>query len=274
MTELSDELLVAYVDGQLARDQSEAIERVLDSDSVAARRVESLKDAHKQLEVAFEAMLAGQLAEIEEVPEPAKTVEEPQAAPSGEPNEARWFGFVPIVCAAIAFLLIGGAGGWVLRDRLALVQPAPAAPEAPPAPSWRDDVSRAHGLFSRESLEVGIESQGNLDLVRFQLATTIGPSLVLPDLESQGLTFKRAQILQRDGKRFAQIAYLPREGAPVALYAKAGESTAEDAVSVKPDDVLTATFSAGGLTYMLAGRMSEVVFGRLLDAVKLQVIVN
>ncbi|MGI9384391.1 MAG: anti-sigma factor family protein, partial [Methyloligellaceae bacterium] len=116
MTELSDELLVAYVDGQLARDQSEAIERVLDSDSVAARRVEALKDAHRHLEVAFEAMLAGQLAEIEDMQEPADAVEERQAAPSGEANEARWFSIVPIICTAIAFLLIGGGGGWVLHD--------------------------------------------------------------------------------------------------------------------------------------------------------------
>ena len=43
MTELNDELLVAYVDGQLAKDQSQAIERVLEEDQVAAQRVEALR---------------------------------------------------------------------------------------------------------------------------------------------------------------------------------------------------------------------------------------
>ena len=37
MTELNDELLVAYVDGQLATAQSKAIERVLEEDEVASR---------------------------------------------------------------------------------------------------------------------------------------------------------------------------------------------------------------------------------------------
>ena len=274
MTELSDELLVAYVDGQLARDQSEAIERVLNSDTVAARRVEALKDAHRQLEAAFDAMLAGQLAEIEQVPDTAETSDWKPAEAAPESNEAKWFGFVPVVCAVIAALLIGGAGGWVLQERLNRVEVAPAAPVAQPAPTWREDVARAHGLFSRASLEVGLESQGNLDLVRFQLATSIGPSLVLPNLEELGLTFKRAQVLQRSAEPFAQIAYLPRNGPPVALYVKSGETVAEDTAAVEPDDVRTATFSAGGLTYMLAGRMPEKDFNRLLDAVKLQIIVN
>ena len=43
MTELSDELLVAYVDGQLARKQTQAVEKVLEQDDVIAKRVAALK---------------------------------------------------------------------------------------------------------------------------------------------------------------------------------------------------------------------------------------
>jgi anti-sigma factor RsiW len=39
MTELSDELLVAYVDGQLARKQTRAIDKVLEQDDVLDARV-------------------------------------------------------------------------------------------------------------------------------------------------------------------------------------------------------------------------------------------
>ena len=61
MTELSDELLVAYVDGQLARAQTKAVEKVLKQDEVIARRVDALKEAHSRFESAFEAILAGEL---------------------------------------------------------------------------------------------------------------------------------------------------------------------------------------------------------------------
>ena len=42
MTELSDELLVAYVDGQLARKQTQAVDKVLEQDDVIAKRVYAL----------------------------------------------------------------------------------------------------------------------------------------------------------------------------------------------------------------------------------------
>ena len=64
MTELSDELLVAYVDGQLAREQTRAVDKVLEQDEVVARRVEALKEAHGRLEAAFEAILAGEMVEM------------------------------------------------------------------------------------------------------------------------------------------------------------------------------------------------------------------
>jgi len=64
MTELSDELLVAYVDGQLARKQTRAVEKVLDQDDVIAARVDALKHAHARLEAAFEAILAGEEMDV------------------------------------------------------------------------------------------------------------------------------------------------------------------------------------------------------------------
>ena len=64
MTELSDELLVTYVDGQLAREQTRAIDKVLEQDEVVARRLDALKEAHGRLEAAFEAILAGEMVEV------------------------------------------------------------------------------------------------------------------------------------------------------------------------------------------------------------------
>ena len=78
MTELSDDLLVAYVDGQLARKQTRAVDKVLDQDDVIAARVEALKQAHNRLEAAFEAILAGEEMDVSAVsaPEPERTLSE------------------------------------------------------------------------------------------------------------------------------------------------------------------------------------------------------
>ncbi|MCI3206715.1 MULTISPECIES: hypothetical protein [Pandoraea] len=42
--------------------------------------------------------------------------------------------------------------------------------------------------------------------------------LIVPDLRRANMEFKRLQRLQFDGRAVVQIAYLPREGPPVALY--------------------------------------------------------
>src|SRR5512143_1602507 len=104
MTELSDELLVAYVDGQLARTQSSAVEKVLEQDDVITRRVEVLKDAHGRLEAAFDAILAGEELQV------------------GKPEPERAGFFVPWATAAkvgltgagvvIALMLMIAGYGW------------------------------------------------------------------------------------------------------------------------------------------------------------------
>jgi anti-sigma factor RsiW len=68
MTELSDELLIAYVDGQLARKQTRAVEKVLDQDDVLTARVDALKHAHARLEAAFEAILVGEEMDVSTAP--------------------------------------------------------------------------------------------------------------------------------------------------------------------------------------------------------------
>jgi anti-sigma factor RsiW len=56
MTELSDKILVAYVDGQLALKQSRAVEKVLEQDAVtllAQRRCKRATDDSRRLSTQF-----------------------------------------------------------------------------------------------------------------------------------------------------------------------------------------------------------------------------
>jgi len=132
MTELSDELLVAYVDGELVREQTRAVDKVLEHDDVIARRVEALKDAHGRFESAFEAILAGELIEI-------------LAAPMLPPRPKRKRGNglakigVAVVGIGIALAALVGGYGWPLVLRacsvtgpIAMTQSAP--PKAQSAP--------------------------------------------------------------------------------------------------------------------------------------------
>jgi anti-sigma factor RsiW len=261
MTELSDELLVAYVDGQLARTQSSAVEKVLEQDDVIARRVEALKDAHGRLEAAFDAILAGEELQV------------------GKPEPERPGFFVPWATAAkvltgagiaAAFALMIAGYGWPLSMAdFARTSFGTGDPEYTGSiePSWQEVAARAQGLLSRESLEVGVESQGNPDLVALQLGQAIGPGLKLPTLDAQGYRFVRAQLLRAGEEPLAQLLYLGGSGAPLALYAKKGGDS-EAPMFKRYGEIGSVTWADRGITYLLAAEADEPALMKLAETIE------
>ena len=252
MTELSDELLVAYVDGQLARKQTQAVEKVLEQDDVIAKRVTALRHAHSRLEAAFDALLAG---------------EEADALANLSPHPPGFFvawstlGKVTLASAglvAACLMMLAGFGWPLTAPQFASPSSVGADPEyvGSVPPSWHEDAARAQSLLSRASLEVGLESQGNADLVAFQLAQAIGSNLAVPDLTGQGLRFTRAQLLRSGGK-------------PLALYAR--KSAATEPPSFRRYGALGGVaWSQDGVAYLLAGDGDETSLLRLANAIRLE----
>src|SRR4029078_10921834 len=266
MTELSDELLVAYVDGQLARKQTQAVEKVLAQDHVIAKRVAALKRAHGRLEAAFEAILTG---------------EEADAAATVTPHPPGLFiawatlGKVSLGSAGLvaAFLMLLAGFGWPLAtpefSRQSTGVADPDYVGSIPS-SWQEDAARAHALLSRASVEVGLESQGNRDLVAFQLAQAIGPNLMVPDLSGEGLRFMRAQLLRSGDEPLAQLVYLGASGAPLALSAKKRQETSTPAVQ-RYGALGGVAWSQAGIAYLLTGEGDEASLTKLADANRVEV---
>jgi hypothetical protein len=133
--------------------------------------------------------------------------------------------------------------------------------------SWQDDVARMQSLLTRSSLEVGLTSQGNRDLVGFELAQAIGPSLKVPNLDPQGLKLIRGQLLQYRGKPLGQILYLGTRGAPVALYALPSDRTSEPEFSMA-GDVGMVSWSEDGISYLLAAQADEDFLVRTAEKIR------
>jgi anti-sigma factor RsiW len=262
MTELSDELLVAYVDGQLARKQTRAVEKVLEQDDVIAARVDALKHAHARLEAAFEAILAGEEIDVSAV-----------SAPPEEGIFVEWR-TAKMVFAGIGIggaLLLAIAGyGWPVSLPGLTSSPDAVSTQAPiKALGWQEEVARAHALLSRASVEVGLESQANRDFVTFQLAQFLGANLKLPNLEPQGFRFARAQMLRFGEEPLVQILYLGAEGAPLALYAKKGEGSGT-LLSEHYGSIGTVTWTEDGVAYLLAGEVDDSALMRIATKIKLE----
>jgi anti-sigma factor RsiW len=259
MTELSDELLVAYVDGQLARAQTKAVEKVLKQDEVIARRVEALKEAHSRFENAFEAILAGELNEITLRADPYVRTTEPVPQTKGKP-------IASVVLIAILAALAGYAVPVVLPELTPVRYVLPKQTARMPL-SWQDEVARTQSLLTRSSLEVGLNSQGNRDLVAFELAQAIGPSLKVPNLDPQGLKLVRGQLLQFRGKPLGQILYLGARGAPVALYALPSDAKNEPEFSMV-GDVGMVSWSEDGISYLFAAEADEDFLLRTAEKIR------
>jgi anti-sigma factor RsiW len=264
MTELSDELLVAYVDGQLARKQSQAIDKVLEQDDVIAKRVTTLRHAHGRLEAAFDALLAGE--EADAIVQPAH--------PPGIFIAWATLGKVSLATAGLVasvFMMLAGFGWPLSAPQLARQTPVAADPGyvGSIVPDWREDAARAQSLLSRASLEVGLDSQANSDLVAFQLAQAIGADLAVPDLGGQGFRFMRGQMLNADGAPLAQLLYLGASGAPLALYVKRGDGPAVPTFK-RYGPQATIAWSRSGLAYLLASDGDETSLTRLANAIRIE----
>ena len=262
MTELSDELLVAYVDGQLARKQTRAVEKVLDQDDVIARRANALRDAHARLEAAFDAILAGDEVEISGYAGPPIVSE-----PSAPKLDLIKTGLVGTGFVVALVLIVLGYGWPLATPNFSMPKFFSQTQPAAPAPAWRKDAARAHALNSRASLEVGLESQGNRDLVTLQLAGAISPTLKLPDLQPQGFRFVRAQLLRDGDEPLGLMLYLPKEGAPLALYAKRGH-VAGLPVFQREGNIGAVGWSEAGVSYLLAGEQDEDMLFRLTEKIR------
>jgi TonB family protein len=113
MSELSDKILVAYVEGQLGPKQIRAVEKVLEQDEVVAARAKGLKEGRRRLQMAFEAILAREVDDIPELTSQLASVERHQ----------RWDLEKPILIAAgIAILLVAFGAG---HGRLPMMSPGP-----------------------------------------------------------------------------------------------------------------------------------------------------
>lgn len=263
MTELSDDLLVAYVGGELQRAQSLAVEKVLGQDEVLAARVDALKEAHGRLESAFDAILAGAAGDV--------MAQVPVLPP--RPVKPRGNGLTKIgmAIAGVGLLLAAlvAGYGWPLvnpdgGERRHII------PVTAVAESWQEQALRAQALLARASVEVSPESQANQDLVALQMAQALGPAAKIPDFKAEGFKFMRGQLLSFRGRPLAQILYLGAAKPPLALYAMRGEDRDDD---VQPayramGNLGSISWSEGGMSYLLAGEEGEETLKRLAKAIR------
>ncbi len=264
MTELSDELLVAYVDGQLARKQTGAIEKVLEQDDVIAKRVDALKDAHSRLEAAFEAILAGEEADAEASPVP-------QGPGLFIPRDTLAKAGLAAAGIAAALVLICrwlwlAAGHARFRPPL-IRHREPGLCRQPPAQlagRSRAHTSAAQPRQSRSRPRQPGQSRPHRP--SSSRKPSARASMCRTSRRTDSISSARSSCSSAT-RRLAQILYLGASGAPLALYARKGEGTFPPSFK-RYGDIGGVAWSQGGVAYLLAGEQPETSLLALAEAIR------
>jgi anti-sigma factor RsiW len=289
MTELSDELLVAYVDGQLDRPQAATLARLLGEDEELVKRVRRLQQTQARLMDSFAAMQR----DVD-----CNGFDELLALADGRGRGGAAGPIVPggkwMLMAAL--LALGGAAGFGASHYFATpargertpknaarITPGPPAPPgsassparaavaavqtgvtgttgsaAPAAINWTDELAGVHVQLTKDAAS-GPEGPTNKDLAPFQLASLAGKPLPVPDFSKQGLKLARSQILSFKGARLMQLSYSSagRTESAATLYVMAGASAAgsEPLAFGAAGEVRTAGWSMDGVRYVIAGKL-------------------
>ena len=221
-TDISDELLTAYLDGELEAADRVRIETALASDVDLQTRLELLDVPLAPLRDAME-----QIAHNA----PALDVSAHVAPSRGFP-----------------FAVAGGslAAGLVLGAIL-MTQLTPA----PKQPGWIDYVASYQALYSTATLAGINDGPETRALQLQQVSAAVGRSLEEAS-RIPGLDFKRAQTLGFKGKPLVQMAYLTSDGVPLALCVIA-KAQAADLKQMEREGLQAASWSDGSHAYLLIG---------------------
>lgn len=252
MIDLSDEVLMAYVDGQLDKPQIAVVGRLLRDDRDLAFRVSRLQQTQAQLLDTFGALVReGMSAGASAARGPATK------SAGGSTSDGRLLS----MGTAGLLLLLGASAGVTAAYYSGVVLPAdethvtqlPMPRMQAPIPNWPADMATFHSFFTKEAMGVSLESQSNPEVVKFQLAqlTKTGK---LPDLNAHGLKFVRGQMLSYQGNKVMQLVYMGRGEPLVAIFVAAGGLDMQMSAGGF-GDIKTISWTTDELRYVIASDM-------------------
>jgi anti-sigma factor RsiW len=217
-----DELLVAYLDGELDARQRAEIEALLQNDGAARERLAQLRDATSSVRAAFDEVLR------EDVPERLIAAARGPAALRGaeivplhakQPAAAwrssrHWWVAVP-VAASLLGIVIGGGLGYLGFDRgtASSGEALQTASNSSATNSWLDNVAEYHKLFVNASTANSSfadipAKEGDGGEVMQKLSQRIGQEGVkAPNLKPWGLIFQGARLIVVEGHAATQFIY-------------------------------------------------------------------
>jgi anti-sigma factor RsiW len=269
MQKHSDEALVAYLDGELDRDERVHVEAWIDADPSVRERLLALAESATLLRGAFadivnepvpERLLAAARGETASGGEAEIVVlrpTPPAAAPISAPRGRAWMS----IAAGLCGLVIGGALTYYGNGLL--VPPGPSPERQMQTASLNDWLENAAGdyklMVNAGDTLVDVPASGDNGEVLQKISQSLPQQVRLPDLKPWGLSFQGARLVVLEGRPAAQLVYTTDNKAigPLALIIGSTKQPDIPPTSDKRQDLNLFYWRHQGRASVLVGR-SEI----------------
>jgi anti-sigma factor RsiW len=254
---MSNAFLHAYVDGQLNAAQREEVEAYLKAHPLKARQVEQYRQINARMHARFDASLHEPLSEA------VLALGQSRHETNASPVAARplWW---TRAAAVVAWMMVGGASGWLLHAGLDRASPAAAR-----IAQRAIEVHRAYAREGRHVVEVGAaEKEHIMTWLSGRLGSKIGPA----DLTGAGYVFLGGRLLPAGD-----------HVAGVYMYEDAQRERLTEYISVEPgadagstpqcnvhEHISTCEWSDGTLSFVLVGAAAPDALRTLAEQVREQ----
>ncbi len=238
----TDELLGAYVDGELDAENARAVERLIASDARAREKVARLRDTNTLLRAACDERIYA------------------AAATPGRPRAA-------------ARRLTRGRYGWAIAASLLVGMAGFGAamwPDGAQHSNLVDEIAEYHTVYSHETDHlVEVPANRSDELLRW-LGNRIERRLVVPALASAGLHFAGGRMLVVDGRPVAQLMYTRDRGLPVAVCVTRTDGNASPVHVERRGALHLATWADDGYGYIVVGELDRTAVQDIAEQVERQ----
>jgi anti-sigma factor RsiW len=230
--------LRAYVDSELSLQDKVLVEAAIANSPELQRRLDALKASCLPYQAAFDAQ------ELPPIPKALKDRLNDLSSVASRP---------PIVDARRSWM----GGGLALAASFvagAIIKPLwTRVNDSEPVADWVKAVASYQAMYVRETLDGVVDSNANTLRVIGAFSAQTQTSMLVPDLSSVGLVFKRAQRLAIANSALIQMAYLPEVGNPAALCVVRALTADEVAVSGRRlEDLSIVTWGRQNLSFVFA----------------------
>jgi anti-sigma factor RsiW len=264
----SDADLVAHLDGKLAADRLAWMQGWLARDAELRARLGLLESGGKRFKEAFGALLEAAPQQrlesmLKDVLAQARIS---QARPSAEiikpsfrrgklPGAGLGSRAWPRLGLIAAGLLLFLAGALMEAELPTLIAKFGLRTTEQAEDDWRQAAAQYVSLYTPETLSNIADDPAPRERELAALSKKLGLALPLASISLPGISLKRVQLLQYDGKPLGQIAYLdPHDGA-VALCIYDGGSTDSQPASEQRAGLNVVHWSVRGRAFMLVGHL-------------------